>query len=614
MQYSNRLWALGLAVLLQGCGGGGGGGGASVASDSSSTGVSAGAMSLSGSVSQGFPISGASVSLIDARGTRVSAGVTDSLGNYTVQDISGLQTPILVAATGVTGGRSVTMYGLLPSRLSRSVANVTPMTDAVVTQTIGASPSTLVNTPTAVANINTTAAENAATKLASAVSNVMEQLTPGSSNNFNPLSTPFVANGTSAADKVNDLVKVTSTLSPTGVVTDLTDKSGTVGTVSITNNSAVTKLPPLPAAAVNAVDVQAFNRTLERFNAAFVSVASMNSQALADLFDDSYLEDGLDKAAQLSLFRANTNLLVGTVFSNPVVNACKPDGVCSFALTAKGPVLNETLTTNARYDPVLRSYRIVGLQNKFRVELDSHLSRNINGKTGVATTYANLGVRINAIEESGWNAYLTATVNFQGPDGTVDLTYNYALRPNQCAPGLGYYYGGMPREDKPNDCWSGSSFDSSTESVLKRINQKIMAGGYKLVVRAWKNNTRSGTPDIAEIPISTPLMTTDRIGAEGYPKVNIVQGNNGSLPYLVIENAQDFTPYGSFCISRNIWCDVEKPQAGSTVILLNSHQTVPSRLDASTRDGWAPTDKAISYFVHVLDKAGRDLIIRQDNW
>ncbi len=78
------LISLASAALLSACGGGGGG----TASNAVTSGTTLG---LTGNVSQGFPIYGASVLLTDANGTSLNAGTTDKTGAYSVPDISNLK-------------------------------------------------------------------------------------------------------------------------------------------------------------------------------------------------------------------------------------------------------------------------------------------------------------------------------------------------------------------------------------------------------------------------------------------------------------------------------------------------------------------------------------------
>lgn len=582
--------------FLTACGGGGGSGG------SSST-------PLSGSVSQGFPISGATVTLIDAMGNEQSAGVTDSDGNYTVPDISNLTAPIVVKAIGTAGGYPVTLYGLLSNKGSSNVANVTPLTDAVLTQAIGSSPTLLLNEPGRVATINTTTVTAVANRFTSALSDVLDQITPGASQTFNPLSTPFVANGSHAADKVNDLIKVASVSTANGVETDLIDKSNTVGIVTVTTQGAVDKLRSVPSS-VASVSISRLKKTVDMLTAAFASESTIESAALENLFTSDFLDDGLNKAEQIREFRSFKNLLAGTVVSNPKINMCKTGELCSLRLTLKGPVLNQAMDVWAKYDPVKDHFLLYGNQYKFKAQIDSHIHRSINLSNNNVTTQAALSVVINN-QDAFWNTYETAKAEFVSPDGSVDLTYLYRLKPNDCYPNKpgSFYYDGMPRDDNTSNCWHGQMFDTNNEQQLKDINAKIKQGGYKVVVKAWKNSNRSGVPDVVEVPLVEPLATTDRIAESGYPMVTRQSSASGELPYLQIDNADDFVVTGSLCLSKNTVCNVNDVEQGSTTTQPNGQPKLARKIQAVKSDGWSNGDPIRAFFVHVMDKAGRDLIL-----
>jgi hypothetical protein len=590
-----KNWIAVLALgFLAACGGGGG--------STSST-------PLSGSVSQGFPIAGASVTLIDAKGTELSAGTTDSEGNYTVPDISSLTAPIMVKASGTAGGYPVTLYGLLSNKSSSNVANVTPLTDAVLTQAIGSSPTLLLNEPSRVATINTATVSAVANRFTTALSNVLDQITPGASQTFNPMSTPFVANGSHAADKVNDLIKVASVSTVNGVETDLIDKSNTVGIVTVTNEGTVDRLERVPSS-VASVSISQLKKTVDMLTAAFASETTIESAALENLFTNDFLDDGLNKVSQVREFRSFKSLLAGTVVTNPRVNMCKTGELCSLRLTLKGPVLNQAMDVWAKYDATKGYFLLYGNQYKFKAQVDSHVHRSVNLSNNNVTTQAALSVVINN-QDTFWNTYETAKAEFVGPNGTADLTYLYRLKPNDCYPNKpgSFYYDGMPRDDASTQCWHGQMFDTNNEQQLKDINAKIKRGGYKVIVKAWKNSTRSGEPDIVEIPLVEPLATTDRIAEDGYPMVTRRSGAGNELPYLQIDNADDFVVTGSLCLSKRTWCNVEMAEEGSTTTQPNGQPKLARKIQASRSDGWSAGDPIRAFFVHVMDKAGRDLIL-----
>lgn len=594
-----KNWTVVAALcFLTACGGGGGG-------DMGQT----SAVSLTGSVSQGFPIAGASVTLVDAKGVEVDAGLTDSEGNYTVPDIAQLTAPVMVRASGTSGGKAITLYGLLSSLGTNNVANVTPLTDAVLTQAIGSSPTLLLGAPGQVASINTATVSALASRIVAALSNVLDQITPGTSQTFNPMSSAFVANGVLAADKVNDLIKVATVHTASGVEMDLIDKSNTVGMVTLGSQGAVDKLQALPDS-VAGVNIARLKKTVDQLTAALATEASIESAAFERLFADDFLDNGLNKAQQLSEFRSFKSMLAGTVAGNPKINSCKTGQLCSLRLSLKGPQLNQAMDVWVKFDAQKDLFLFYGNQYKFKAGVDTHIHRSVNLSNGVANTQAVLSVVINN-QEGNWNTYETAKAQFVSPDGSVDLTYLYRIKPNDCYPNKtgSFYYDGMPRDDGTTQCWHGQMFEASNEQQIKDINAKIKRGGYKVVVQAWKNSSRTGTPDVVEIPLVEPLGTTDRIAEGGYPKVTRRSDASNELPYLEIANADDFVVTGSLCLSKNSWCNVESKETGSTTTLPNGEPKLSRKIQAVRSDGWSAGDPIRAFFVHVMDKAGRDLIL-----
>lgn len=610
------LISLASAALLSACGGGGGGGGVGTASNAVTSGT---ALGLTGNVSQGFPIYGASVLLTDANGTSLNAGTTDKTGAYSVPDISNLKPPILVSASGVSGGKPLTLYGMLTAKLANSVANVTPLTDAVVTQAAGTSPSLLLSNPSAVGGIDVSKVDAAAAKVTTAVSNVLNQITSGSSANFNPLSTAFNADGVTAADKINDLVKVTSTITPNGVTTDITDKSNSVGTVTISAGSSATALASLPSS-ITTLNLPKLNEFVAKINTAFSSGETLDSQ-FPDLIANDALDNGLDKNGQINQFAVQgRSQVIGVKLSNPNIVLCDSATVCLVRMTATfatGAVQN--IDVFVKYYPNTANWLIYGNQYKFNAEFGSSLTKNINHtnlSSPVASIESEIQFTINRDNSANWSQYKSARVSLQSGNSAPDLTYNFVLKPNSCSPSTGSYYDGMPL-DNPSDannatnCATWKKFDANTESVLKTINAKIKQGGYIAKFEAWTNSNRSGTPDVALLPIIDPLLTTDSIGSDGYPRVTLVQATSSALPYITVDNADDFTVSGSICITSQMWCDNRNPAPYTTTIMPNGNVKLPKLFNAN---GWPTGVKAKAYFIHVRDKAGRDLMVSGYNY
>ncbi|TAK96511.1 MAG: hypothetical protein EPO09_05840 [Aquabacterium sp.] len=146
-------WVCGFAVALAltACGGGGGGG-SSTSSGGSGSGSGGGSsisgpVTLSGVVATGTPLIGAVVTALDATGA--SCGSTNTAladGTYSlVLSCSSPTLPLFVEVTGVDmGGTPVALHSVVQTVVSgvatRTIANINPLTNAVVALLMGGDP------------------------------------------------------------------------------------------------------------------------------------------------------------------------------------------------------------------------------------------------------------------------------------------------------------------------------------------------------------------------------------------------------------------------------------------------------------------------------------------
>ena len=594
-------------ACLSACGGGGGVGSAITP------------VSLSGSVSQGAAIVGATVTLIDAKGTVIDGGVSGSDGSYSISDISSLTAPILVSAKATVGGTPISYRSILAQKSSLNTANVTPLTDAILTQTVGKSSALIeASASTELANIDLTKLSTTTSKFVKSVSNVLEQITPGTSLTFNPFTTAFVANGEAAADKVNDLVRVTSTITSSGVETDITDKSNTVGTVTISDGTNTTALGNLPQGVLD-VNPKYLNDLIANSNRVFASASILDSQAFADGFADDYLDNGYDKAAQIALFRSTyRSFLLGATFSNPKLVSCDANRVCQVKMSLKNITPAKTINTVIdgyyKYDLTKKAFVSFGNHFPYRAEFGTSLIKNTDAQ-GNKTIYSQIQFTINR-DGPDWTKYKSATVTLQSGSSNPDLSYNFLLKPNDCNATVNRYYDGMPFDDGTNSCADWKQFDSNNQTQIKAINDKIKLGNYTAKFQAWTNANRTGTPDVVIVPITDPILTTDRLGEDGFPRVTIVQATGTTLPYLSIDNADDFVVSGSLCITSANYCDTNllTPLPHTTLTNPDGYVKLPSKIQALSTDGWQVGEKAKGYFIHVQDKAGRDIMVSKYNF
>ena len=412
-------------TVLASCGGGGGG--------SSTT-------SLSGSISQGAPIAGAKITLIDAKGTVVDGGTSASDGSYAVTDISSLTAPILISAQAYVGGKPVTYRSVLAQNGTNNTANVTPITDAVLAQASGKSTALVeLSASTTLANMDLTKLTSTTNKFVTVISNVLNQITTGTSSSFNPFTTSFIANGESAADKVNDLLRFTSTFSPTGVITDITDKSNSVGTVTVTDSSNASALPALPQDVMK-VKPQYLSNFVTAITDAVSTPAKLDGAALDNLFDSQFLDNGMVKSDIVSMFRTEgRDTVLGAKFSNPKLEYCDTNNVCLIYITLKNTNAEVRLDLIVKYYPTQTKFVGYGNQFKFQAEFGSSLKKEYDQSDNF-TLRSQIQFNINS-KSVLWNKYQSAKVTLQSGSTAPDLTYDFVLKPNYCSTSIGNYYG-----------------------------------------------------------------------------------------------------------------------------------------------------------------------------
>lgn len=208
------LTAVSSAVLLIACGGGGGSPDP-IASAPPAPPVA----SLSGVAAVGAAVADATVTLTDANG-RTLRTTAAADGRYRFEDLTGYVAPFQIQASGALGEAVVTLNTLVATAPSGAgIANITPLTNAIAALVM---PSEL---PTTMSAAQLQAISPAAVAAASArVQAVIAPLAGalGLPASFDPMSTPFTANGTGA-----------------DLLLDHLDVAVAPGTVSVANKMAV---------------------------------------------------------------------------------------------------------------------------------------------------------------------------------------------------------------------------------------------------------------------------------------------------------------------------------------------------------------------------------------
>ena len=260
-QASLGLASVILGTALVGCGGGGGGDAAS-----QNPPVVPAAPSLNGVAAVGAPMAGATVTLTDATGRSTSTTAGPD-GSYSFGDLTGFTAPFQIQATAMMGESEVTHHALVGSSADGAmVANVTPLTTAIAAL---AGPTDLPTalTPQQLAAIRPADLASAASQLSTVIAPLASKL--GLAGSFDPLSTPFSANG-QGADLLLDHLDVA--VSTSGVAVSNKMAVAVDGQSTAAAGSAITKgnsSAPAPLAAVDTTDTQGFDALAQRFAACF---------------------------------------------------------------------------------------------------------------------------------------------------------------------------------------------------------------------------------------------------------------------------------------------------------------------------------------------------------
>ncbi|MFZ2652600.1 MAG: hypothetical protein WA210_21070 [Burkholderiaceae bacterium] len=236
-----RLSALLVActALLSACGSG----------SSPSPAAPTGPTTLTGVVATGAALVGASVIVVDSdSATTDPAAVTAGAGGSYTIDVSALKAPFIVQATPLVDGASNKLVAVVPSVTANvsNTANVTSLTNAVAGLIApGGVPQALLDPATLSANATAQKVGDATALLVSTLK-TDGVISAALGTNFNPLTTPFTANGTGVDAVLDQLaIEVTAAgVSITNLAAPVSDQ-GTPAAVLLTA-AQVTNPPQTP--------------------------------------------------------------------------------------------------------------------------------------------------------------------------------------------------------------------------------------------------------------------------------------------------------------------------------------------------------------------------------
>ena len=272
--------------------------------------------SLSGVAAIGAPLSGASITLTDARGSQKTT-IADDNGNYSFSDLTGMVGPYQIMAVMSLGERTVTQYSLVATVSGAQTANVTQLTSAMAALVNSSGVLTSLTTDQ-LAALTPAAIDQAKQKILTTVKPLTDKIVEGG---FDPVSTPFVANGT-GVDLLLDHLDLTvradqiSLSNKMAVVADGSTSSAHIGVVpktgsptAIQNDSTTTTsgFDDIQQAFENCFKESAAQRMVATNATTATLHASCDSIA-----DTNYLHNGQNfklrwaKALKFAKFNANT--------------------------------------------------------------------------------------------------------------------------------------------------------------------------------------------------------------------------------------------------------------------------------------------------------------------
>ena len=367
---------------------------------------------LKGVAASGAALAGASVMVIDSDTSTTNPLPVTTLadGSYTV-DVTGLKTPLVVLVTATVEGVETKTLAVVPSVTANAdnIANVTPLTNAVAALIAPGGdplallvPATLESsaTPIKVSNatalvVNTLAAELTTAKVTVAT--------------FNPLTTPFTANG-SGVDGVLDKLKVevaSSGVSITNLTAPVSGSGAQPVLLTAAQTDTPTVVPTLPASTAagdlpSEADIAAlgakFQACLALPVASRVTVNSAGTvtavSATCNYAPADWKSAGRTWAQQVGQFLFTKNQVTGAKVGKGLIAVTLPGDnlieprefkhpYCNTAtcVVVRWPVTsasNQTFGSDWQIGKVDGVWNFVGNQSPYRAFTEPRLNRKIN--------------------------------------------------------------------------------------------------------------------------------------------------------------------------------------------------------------------------------------------
>jgi hypothetical protein len=369
----HRISLLLLVLILAACGGSGNGG------VSNST-------TLKGTVATGAPLGSGTVTVLDSDGKSVTA-TTDSNGLYSV-NVESLKPPMIIQFSGYSAtGVPIKLYSLIEKKNNGSsiTANITPITDAMLTLISGESGSNFYISPD-FSKINSNSIETTNILLKNNLNTLMTAT--NTSSNFDFIKSEFSANKI-GFDMLLELVQANTMPSKSSGGSNSIMISGKLASGSIEITPPIGGISNGGAANINGsiqynsqltngIDFEKIDTLISKANLIFSSKSSVVSK-LEDLTDNNFRHDGETKNTFWAGIASNGSTdvtlskgsIIGCNFSTPVV--------CDVSFLAKE---NNSTASPFKFNiPLIyqnSNWFFYGNQNKFNTYLHTTYYNMIN--------------------------------------------------------------------------------------------------------------------------------------------------------------------------------------------------------------------------------------------
>ncbi|MDP2221669.1 MAG: carboxypeptidase-like regulatory domain-containing protein [Hydrogenophaga sp.] len=419
--------------------------------------------SLSGTAAVGAPLANAKLVLKDANGITKET-TADANGKYKFADLAGLTAPLMLQAKGTVAGMPYALHSLLTELpAAAGVINVTPATEAVTAQVLGKKPEDSFAIPAEIKAVKADVLTAAKTRLNQALSEVFAAL--GQSSSVDLFTTAFEANST-GLDKLLDLVAFSAEAADSSQQILVRNRT-TNQQIVVTTASSVTPLPK-PSEALVSLDIASIKALVDSFNTLVMTEAGRKSDAMKDLVDPDFLEEGANRTVLVADFNDAQK------FASYLIHDCVADTkVCKVQLS-QGAYSFETQVKQGAD----KKWRFYGNRSAFEFDLKAGVSADYTVSGGsISTSTVQTGVKLWIPVNQGYKSAKLFVSNDNGAtwNDAIDLKVNSACSNEH-----------MVIDNGSSNC--NGSFQPLTDAQANAANEVIKKGTRKFKVAVYSDD------------------------------------------------------------------------------------------------------------------------------